>query len=154
MIRNLKVFPLIYCLMTRKTADAYRAVFKFVEERLFKMEPGEFMTDFEDGMRLAIRQHWPNVRIRGCWFHLKRAISNKCTSLGMGRVLKTNRNARKLKKMLGNIPLLPENQIVEGYSSIKDIAHKKKLSKSFGDLFSYFERYWLKQVRLVFLLIH
>lgn len=136
--------------MTRKTEEAYRAVFKFIEECLFEMAPGEFMTDFEDGMRLAIKNHWPNVRIRGCWFHLKRAVSNKCTSLGMGRVLKRSHNARKLKKMLGNIPLLPENRIVEGFTSIKDFAQEKRLIKPFAYLFSYFERYWLKQVRFDF----
>lgn len=47
----LQIFPIFYCLMSRKTADCYEAVFKFVEKKLFKLQPAVFMTDYEDGMR-------------------------------------------------------------------------------------------------------
>lgn len=73
----------------------------------------------------------------------KRPLSRKS-------VLKRSHNARKLKKMLGNIPLLPENRIVEGFTSIEDFAQEKRFINPFADLFSYFERYWLKQVRFGF----
>lgn len=133
--------------MTRKTTNAYIAVFEFIEQRLFKMQPREFMTDYEDGMRLAIRKHWPNVEIYGCWFHFKRAINRKCRSFGMKRIQDKNINARKIKEMLTNIPLLPPHQIHEGYSNIKLFAAQTRLDRCFADLFAYFERYWLKQVR-------
>lgn len=133
--------------MTRKTTEAYMNVFEFIEQKLFKMKPVLVMTDYEDGMRLAIRKYWPNVEIRGCWFHLKRAINRKCRNLGLKRTIEQNVNARKVKEMLANIPLLPSTQILEAYASIKKYANKKKLGKRFVNLFSYFERYWLKQVR-------
>lgn len=141
------MFPLVYCLMTRKTAEAYRAVFKYIEEELaFEFAPSEFMTDYEDGLRLAIRQQWPNVRIRGCWFHLKRAVNKKCVYFGLKKCLQNNANARTLKSMLVNVPLLPENRIQEGYASIKQYALDKKLAKRFAKVFAYFESYWMKQV--------
>lgn len=133
--------------MTRKTSEAYVAVFEFIERNLLELKPVLFMTDYEDGMRSAIRKRWPNVQIRGCWFHLKRAINRKCRSFGLKRTMDQNPNARKVREMLVSIPLLPSTQIHEGYNSIKKFARGKQLGKRFANLFSYFERYWLKQVR-------
>lgn len=133
--------------MTRKTSKAYVAVFEFIEQNLFKFNPVLFMTDYEDGMRLAIRKHWPNVSIRGCWFHLKRAINRKCRGYGLKRIMDQDVNAKKVKEMLVSIPLLPSTQIYEGYACIKKFAKEKQLAKRFSNLFSYFEGYWLKQVR-------
>lgn len=133
--------------MSRKTTEAYLAVFKFIEDNLlFKFEPAEFMTDYEDGMRLAIRKRWPNVPVRGCWFHFKRAVHKKCITFGMKQFLQKNVNARTLKTMLVNIPLLPANRIHEGYASIEKFARQKKLDGRFAAVFSYFKNYWLKQV--------
>lgn len=132
--------------MTRKTATAYRAVFQFIEKNLFQLKPTLVMTDYEDGMRLAVRQQWPKVKLRGCWFHLKRAVNRRCKKIGMKRILDKNINARNVKDMLVNIPLLPPPQIHEGFEKVKRFAAQNRLEKSFADLFAYFESYWLKQV--------
>lgn len=132
--------------MTRKTAKSYLAVFEYIERNLFALGPKEFMTDFEDGMRLAIKKHWPNVVIRGCWFHLCRAIDNKTRALGMVKMLKSHQDARMLKKQLMSLPLLPADQIIEGYKAIKKMAKQCKMLKKLKSLFIYFENYWLKQV--------
>lgn len=100
-----QVFPVFYCLMTRKTTAAYLGVFKFIEQKLFKLKPVLIMTDYEDGLRLGIRKHWPEVDIRGCWFHLKRAVNRKCKSFGLKIVIDKNSDARKVKNMLVNIKL-------------------------------------------------
>lgn len=132
--------------MTRKTAEAYGAVFKYIEDNLFKLEPAEFMTDFEDGMRLAIRTHWPDVLIRGCIFHFKRAINRKCISLGLTTLMRDNDEAKKIRAMLGNLALLPASQILEGYASVRSFATQNGLDRRLAGLFAYFESYWLKQV--------
>lgn len=132
--------------MTRKTAEAYSALFEFIEKKLFNLEPTETMTDFEEGLRLAIKIHWPSTSIKGCLWHFKRAIEKKCKTLGLHNLFKKNKLARKIKTMLTNVPLLPEHLLVDGYKSIKDFARRSKLDKRFEEVFSYFERYWLKQV--------
>lgn len=141
-----QVFPVFYCLMTRKTSVAYLSVFEYIEQNIFKLNHTIFMTDYEDGMRLAVRKYWPKVKILGCWFHLKRAVNRRCRKIGMKRILDRNINARKVKEMLVSIPLLPSSQILEGFENVNIFAARNKLHKPFGELFSYFERYWLKQV--------
>lgn len=134
--------------MTRKTAQCYSALFDFIEERLFELKPKEFMTDFEAGMRMAIKKHWPNITLRGCWFHFCRAIRRKCGNLGLFKLIKSNADAKAIQSSLMNLPLLPANRIIEGYNSAKEFAKKKKLLKKFQALFTYFEGYWLQLVRL------
>lgn len=134
--------------MTRKTAEAYHAVFKYIEDNLIKLQPAEMMTDYEEGLRLAIKNCWPNTRIRGCLWHYERAIDKKCKSLGMTKFFKKNKHAKKVKAMLSHLPLLPENLLIEGYQSIKKFARNNRVDRRFARVFSYFESYWLKKVRL------
>lgn len=126
------------------------AAFQFIEQKILKLEPAIVMTDYEEGLRKAIRKCWPNVDIRGCWWHHKRAVHKKCMSIGMGKILNKSAEARKIKRMLTNIPLLPVELIIEGFNSVKEYAHRKKMFDSFQEIFSYYENYWLKQVCLIF----
>lgn len=130
--------------MTRKTADCYRAVFNFIEEKLFKLQPTEMMTDFEAGMRQAITKNWPTVVLRGCWFHFCRAILKRSIKLGMKKLIKRNERARAIRKALMSIPLLPAEKIEEGFKCIVKYAKTRKLFKRFSRLFVYFRSYWLE----------
>lgn len=137
--------------MTNKTTAAYQDVFKFVEEKLFMLEPTLTMTDYEDGLRTAIKNHWPNCEIRGCEFHFKQAVQRKCKVLPkIRRLLKKSFYSRKIKNMLMSIALLPENKIKDGYKYVQNYAKEKKLDAEFTELFSYFERQWLRGVRIIF----
>ena len=129
--------------MTRKTAEAYNALFEFIEKEVFELQPAEFMTDYEDGMRLAIKTHWPNVEIHGCWFHYSKAILKRCRKLGMTKLLKWDEDAKIIKKQLAALPLLPVEQIKVGFEAIRKLSSKKNLSKKFSRLFKYVQRYWL-----------
>lgn len=134
--------------MTNKTIEAYQDVFKFIEKRLFMMQPSLCMTDYEEGLRSAIKNIWPNCKIRGCEFHLKQAVNRRCKTLPeLKHTLKKSFLARKIKKMLMSVPLLPENKIMDGYEAVCNYAIKKKLHVRFAELFSYFERQWLREVR-------
>lgn len=127
--------------MTRKTPECYLAVFEYIEQNLFEMKPAEIMTDYEDGMRLAIKRYWPNVVIRGCWFHMARAVNKRHRRLGLSKI--KNKNRKIIKRMLLCIPLLAADRIQEGFQAIIAFAKKKRLFKRFAMLFKYFERYWL-----------
>lgn len=130
--------------MTRKTSKCYKAVFEFIEEKLlFKLEPKEFMTDYEDGMRLAIKKQWPNAIIHGCWFHLCKAILKRARKLGMVKLLQRSSKAKIILRGLMSVALLPAEKIMEGFLSVKRFANKSRLFEKFRKLFVYFERYWL-----------
>lgn len=99
--------------MTRKTAKCYAALFAFIEEELVELKPKEIMTDYESGMRAAIRKCWPTATLRGCWFHFCRAIRKRCYKHNMTRLLMHCRDAKLIKKAIMSLPLLPPELIRE-----------------------------------------
>lgn len=134
--------------MSSKTAACYKEIFKFIESKVFKLEPGEFVTDFELGMRSAINKCYPGVPLRGCWFHFCSAVRKKLLKLGLHKLFKTDSLARKIKMQLMSIPLLPVEYFNAGFEHIKRSANNWKLFASFEGMFTYFESYWIPQVIL------
>lgn len=129
--------------MSRKTTESYLAVFKFIEQKLFKFQPTVFMSDYEDGLRKAIRECWPNVTIRGCWFHFCRAIMRRSKKTGMTKLLMRNKTAKIIQRELMSLPLLPADNLQEGFDCIVEFSRKKKLFEQFSSLFVYIQSYWL-----------
>lgn len=127
--------------MSRKTPECYLAVFNYIQKHVFKMKPVEVMTDYEDGLRLAIRKCWAKVVIRGCWFHMARAVQRRYMKLRLNKI--KNKNAAVIRRMLMSLPLLPVDRIDEGFHDIVSFARKKRVFKRMANLFGYFERYWL-----------
>lgn len=134
--------------MTNKDTESYSRVFRFIEEKLFNLEPAEFITDFEGGMRKAIERCYPHARLRGCWFHYSAALRKKLLNLGLNKLIKGDDNARSIKKMMMSLPLLPEDDFMQGYNHIKSLAYKWQLLREFRPFFLYFEQYWILQVSL------
>lgn len=132
--------------MTHRNAESYSRVFQFIEEKLLKLEPDEFITDFEGGMRKAIEQFYPHATLRGCWYHYSAALRKKILCLGLGWLIKEDENARNLKKMIMSLPLLPAEDFMQGYNHIKILAESWKLLLEFRPFFKYFEEYWIVQV--------
>lgn len=129
-----------------KSQECYAALFKYIEEHVFEMQPDEIITDFEDGLRAAIRKEWTDVILRGCWYHYCVCICKQFLKLSMGQLLKTNANARRLKNMILCLPLLPAELFDQGLEYIKTQAVKTRLSKRFSSFFTYFN-YWVNQVK-------
>lgn len=133
--------------MTRKTASCYTAAFQYIETHVFNLEPAEIMTDFEAGMRNSIKTVYPKTRLRGCWFHFCYALRKKSLQLGLRPLINSNRHAKLVFKELMSLPLLPAANIVQGYLHIKRIAQSYKLLKEFRGFFTYFESFWLVEVK-------
>lgn len=97
--------------MTKKTTECYMAIFNLIEKSVFKLEPSGIMTDFEAGLRSALRTCYPKAILRGCWYHYCAAVRKKMFKIGLHRELETNADARMLKQLVMSLPLLPsENQ--------------------------------------------
>lgn len=141
-----QVFPMFFVLMSGKKAKAYRNVFEYIEQHIFKLEPVQFITDFEAGMRKAIKFCYPSAILLGCWFHYCSAIRRRVLRLRLYRLIAENRNARSIYRKLLSWPLLPQNHMKEGYDIILKEADRNCLLSTFKNLFKYFDRYWLKQV--------
>jgi hypothetical protein len=76
-----KLLPVVYVLLKRKTAAAYRRVFEVLRELAVaenrNFEPTAVMVDFEAGLIRAVREELPNAHLRGCLFHFSQCIYRK-----------------------------------------------------------------------------
>lgn len=143
---NLQIFPIFYVLMTSKSTKAYQSVFQYIENNVFHLEPSQFLTDFEAGLRKALKLCFPSAIILGCWFHYCSAIRRKVLSLGLYKLIADNRNALSIYKKMMCLPLLPPESILEGYETILNEAEMNRLFKTFKKVFEYFEAFWLREV--------
>lgn len=54
--------------MNKKTKKCYEEMLRYIKENVFDMEPSTVVTDYEEGMRKAIRNVFPTVKTVGCWY--------------------------------------------------------------------------------------
>lgn len=134
--------------MSNKTAECYKAVFKFIEDNVFKLEPESFITDFENGLRAAIRYQYPTTILRGCWYHYCCSLSRHIKRMGnINAIINSKPEAALIKGQLMNFPLLPKNKFSEGYRYIKQQVCDCNLQEELKDLLIYFENTWIRQVK-------
>lgn len=132
--------------MKDKQTKSYEHVFKYIEENVFKLQPAQFMADFESGLRKAILTYFPDVPLYGCWYHYSAAIRRRLMTLHMYRVITDDPAGLVIYRMLLSLPLLPRERIFDGFEFVKRQARKDGLFSTFKTFFKYFEGFWLKFV--------
>lgn len=138
--------------MTDKKCPTYEAVFKYIDDNVFKMKPNRFMTDFEAGMRKALRKCFPSCILNGCWFHFRAAVRRKFRSLNLYNLIADDIDARTIYRKILNLPLLPTEHLLHGYEIIKQDAKRMGVLVQLKPIFEYFEYFWLELVEY-FLLV-
>lgn len=108
------------------------------------MNPHTAMSDFELASRSAIKFHFPNVNLKGCWFHFKQAVNRKVIKLGLKKNY-TSTNYRKYINSLGALALVPVNSVVEGFNFIKNIMPDDPKCL---ELYNYFNGQWIKSKKI------
>lgn len=132
--------------MSKKSTPCYVSVFEYIEKNVFKLEPAEFMADFEGGLGKAINQVYPYSTLRGCWYHYCSALLKRSRKLGMSYLIRTNADAKVILKSMMSLPLLSSNQFEQGYFHIKQMAEVSDLTNEFRGFFSYFDSFWIHMV--------
>ena len=117
-----KLIPLIYCLMARKSREAYKKLFRVLKDKAIEnqvhLEPQFITIDFESGLIPAINSEFPSVEIHGCYFHFCQAIHRKIRHVGLALSYQENPQIRLTTRMLMALAFLPSNMIHLGFTEI------------------------------------
>lgn len=132
--------------MKGKKTSTYERLFKYIEDNVWKLQPAQFITDFESGLRKAISNHFPDVPLYGCWYHYTAAIRRRLMTLEMYRVITDDPAGAMIYYMLLSLPLLSKERILDGFNFIKNEARKNGLYKEFKVFFKYFDHFWINLV--------
>jgi len=87
------VVPLVYALLPDKCRSTYFNLLTLIRTSIgnlgLALNPEVIVSDFEFGELEALRQHFPNARLVGCYFHFCQAVWRKVQELGLAVRYKT-----------------------------------------------------------------
>lgn len=112
--------PAIYCLLEDKKESTYQSLFTLIKSALDLTKIETVMVDFEIAIHNALRNVFPNIKVKGCWFHFTQAIMKKVRKMGL--MAKYNKNAKfkSLVQNLFDLVLVPITEISSLFKKIKN----------------------------------
>ena len=120
-----EVYPLAYCLTTRKTERSYTEIFSVLQEHAARanmnLNPLRVIIDFEQASFNALRTVFPNSTISECLFHFSQSVWRKATSLGLTTLFHQSGEIRRSINMIFAVPFLPPEDLVDEFVALKDI---------------------------------
>lgn len=135
--------------MAKKTQASYAALFQYIERNVCQLEPKAFMTDYEAGLRKALREVYPDCDIDGCLFHFKQAVVRKAKSIsGLIQEINDDEDLHRVYQKLLVLPLLPHHLIEVAFGELKEQSMHQ--SSRVQALFEYYERQWIRMVIIKF----
>lgn len=129
-------YPLAYIFMEKKTFTSYDIIFQNLKFMMPSVEVVKLMTDYEAATRKALKKHFPNARIAGCFFHYVQAMVKSTKRFG----LRSDERFNDAVKKLCHLALLPNDFVVTGFASIDN-----SLTNINSTRWERFRKYWLKQ---------
>jgi hypothetical protein len=105
------------------------------------MNPIYAMTDFESAMQNALKNQFPLVKLKGCFFHLKQAIQHWVNIKGYKKEMRINSEFRIWVNMLSTIALVPLSQLSEALKVVTDFVIITKCDRT--PILKYFMKTWI-----------
>ncbi|CAD6231389.1 GSCOCG00012226001-RA-CDS [Cotesia congregata] len=142
---NNSILPVAWSLMSRKSTDCYVAVidhFKSLSQHIIVLS---YMTDFETGLRKALKLSYPNATAESCYFHFIQANMKKAKKLGLLKKLENWEDGRKFFRKLLALALLPSTDIIPTFNWLLVI--RTPFYLIFKDFINYFVDYWLMTIK-------
>lgn len=131
---SVNIFPVIFGLLPDKKEKTYIRFFNLVKDKL-GIVINHYKCDYEMAQRNGVMKVFPTTKISGCYHHYNDAIWKKSDELESC----LTREGRNFVRMVAILPLLPQNFIQEGWTSIVDNAPDSDEIKNF---IKYFLRQW------------
>ncbi|MEM7106559.1 MAG: hypothetical protein AAF502_25780 [Bacteroidota bacterium] len=140
-----QTFPFFYCLLPDKTEDSYEKAFAIISNvcRVKNISLDSWSTissDFEIAIHKGAKNVFPNINIRGCFFHYGQAIYNKVKSMGWAAVYKNDYSFYVSIRRLIALGMVPAPQKYRYFVEIYNDSTDPRYHKFCDD---YFVRTWL-----------
>lgn len=137
--------PCAYIFMTSKCEALYNVAFNHIKNQcstyLYKIVTKTMILDFEKGSRAAMKEVFPGIEMKGCYFHFAQCLWKNAKKKGLCDEL-TKLDTVLLIGFLKILVHIEEHQRKELYAELKQyFIEKQKLFKNF---LQYFEDNWLE----------
>lgn len=143
--------PVIHALMRSKNIAAYVFLFERIRQKLQENHGGlgalsEVHMDYELAAHQAMRQIFPEIRLRGCNFHFSQALNRKLQQLGLRRIWNDDGVNGEWIGCLKALAMLPPFLIRPAFQTIMGnppAQENGRLDEQFLTFRQYFENTWL-----------
>ena len=130
--------PSAYGLLPGKTEILYTNLLEQLDEAA-DFCPDTVLTDFEMGLRNAVRNVWPGTTLRGCYFHFKQALWRRFAQSDLVPEYKVPGSPiRTAFKLIGALPFVPVDDIDLAWRLLKPT-----IPTDMAAFTTYFEHTWI-----------
>ena len=142
------VHTLAYALLPDKKEKTYSDVLKEWKAICSaKGKPLDFLfchSDCERAILNAVTRSFPNVNIRVCHFHVADAIRRHCSSLGLTRLIRSNKNFQAFYERCRNIFYFPSHLWPELWKKMKSsLSPSMQRHSGVAKFIEYMEANWI-----------
>lgn len=135
------IYPVAFALLPNKKRETYVRLFRLILEVIPNWTPRRVNVDFETASISALKEVFPSVEIKGCYFHMKKCLWRRVQDLGLTRDYKENEEVRIHIKMCAALAFLKPEDVCTGWLEIHSQAPENvKLT----EFFDYFIDRWLE----------
>ncbi|XP_072377879.1 uncharacterized protein [Diabrotica undecimpunctata] len=142
-VRYSNVIPTVFALLTNKTQETYTRVFQQLKVLNPALRPLTIMMDFERAAMNAAQTEFPNVRIRGCFFHFSQCMWRHIQSAGLQRRYIENPDFALHLRQLTALAFVPDNHVVRVYEELLNSDFYTQNEELLVPLINYFEDTWV-----------
>ena len=116
------MLPLVFGLLPNKEQRTYVRFMTMVKDKAaalgYHLKPVRIMQDFELGLMNANLLVFPEVAMKGCFFHYAQCLWRKIQNLGLAVDYKDSDVVRAWFRKVLALPFVPEQQVAEAFASI------------------------------------
>ncbi|XP_026325018.1 uncharacterized protein LOC113234005 [Hyposmocoma kahamanoa] len=109
--------PLLFALLPNKSQTTYERLFKILKYQFF-MNISTFKCDYELAIIQAIKAIYPDIVVKGCYYHFTNAVWKKSKSINFS----SSNEGRKCTQLFSLLALLPASLIPEAYLTLCELA--------------------------------
>lgn len=106
------------------------------------------MSDFEKSSRNAVRRIYPDVQVKGCWFHYTQSIMRRVKRVGLQREYASVPFVNVTVRRLFALAFVPEAEVAAAIDMIDDEISEcgnETVAAKMNELMNYFKKTWLQK---------
>lgn len=145
--------PVVYALLPGKNQATYTRLFTLLSDKMndlgLQFSPTSALADFETAVHNSIRDVFPGITTKGCFFHFTQAVWRKAQITGLQIPYREDDNVKKLIRRAAVLPLVHLDSIEDVWFQAledRDEADLTEVTETFTD---YVTEQWVNGDRLI-----
>ncbi|XP_062572688.1 uncharacterized protein LOC134234630 [Saccostrea cucullata] len=145
--------PVVYALLPGKSQAIYTRFFTLLQDKVndlgLQFVPTCALADFETAVHNSIREVFPGVTTKGCFFHFTQAIWRKAQHSGLQIPYKEDDNVKTLVRRAAVLPLVPLDCIEDVWFRALEDRDEADLTQATESFTDYVTEQWVNGDRLL-----